>query len=117
MFRSLFGDSKDDRGGIERSPESQARVDDATRQLAFYQSETCWYCRKVRRTIDRLKLEIESRDVDRDRGHRQRLVTEGGSGAVPCLYIEHDDGRNEWLYESSDICDYLERRFGEATDS
>ncbi len=112
MLESWFGGTgKDDGGGAERSPEVQSAVDGATRKLALYHYETCWFCRRVRRTIDRLKLNIELRDIHRDREHHQRLVTEGRAGTVPCLHIENDDGSSEWLYESSDICAYLEGRF------
>jgi glutathione S-transferase len=31
---------------------------------------------------------------------------------VPCLRIDHDDGRSEWLRESADIIEYLEEHFG-----
>jgi len=113
MLESWFGDKgKDNGGGIERSPDVQTAVDTATRKLALYYYETCWFCRRVRKTIASLDLNIELRDIHRDRENRERLVTEGRSGAVPCLRIENDDGSSEWLYESSDICAYLESEFG-----
>jgi glutathione S-transferase len=113
MLESWFDDKGgNDGSGTERSPDVQSEVDGATRKLALYHYESCWFCRRVRGTIDRLKLNIELRDIHRDDEHRRRLVTDGRSGAVPCLHIENDDGVCEWLYESSDICAYLEGRFG-----
>lgn len=113
MLQSWFGRTrKKDRPGVDRSTEIQSKIDIETRKLSLYHYDACWFCKTVRRTIERLKLDIESRDIHRDPGHRRRLLTEGGSGTVPCLHIEHDDGRGEWLYESRDICCYLEGRFG-----
>ena len=111
MLESWFSDAGEG-GGTERSPEDQSKIDNATRNLALYHYESCWFCRRVRGTIERLKLNIELRDIHRDHTHHQRLVTEGRSGSVPCLHIENDDGTSEWLYESDDICAHLEGRFG-----
>lgn len=113
MLQSWFGEkSADNQNQVERSPDAQSKVDDATRKLALYHYESCWFCRSVRNTIEHLKLDIELRDIHRVAEQRQRLITEGGSGTVPCLCIEHDDGRVEWLYESRDIIAYLVSRFG-----
>ncbi|MGO2501847.1 MAG: glutaredoxin, partial [Cobetia marina] len=38
----------------------------------------------------------------------------GGRVKVPCLLITHDDGREEWMYESDTINAYLQERFGHA---
>ena len=42
--------------------------------------------------------------------NRQLLIDQGGKGTVPCLRIEEND-QVTWMYESSDIIDYLEKRF------
>lgn len=97
---------------IERSAEEQARVDAETRQLALYQFRTCPFCIKVRKEIARLGLNIETRDAQHDPQRRQELEQAGGKIKVPCLLITHDDGREEWLYESSDINAWLHQRFG-----
>ncbi|SFU74414.1 glutaredoxin family protein [Halomonas korlensis] len=99
---------------IERSPEAQARVDAACRDLALYQFRTCPFCIRVRKEIARLGLNIELRDAQRDPEHRRELAEGGGRVKVPCLKIAHADGANEWLYESDDINAWLHRRFGEA---
>jgi len=97
---------------IERSAEEQARVDAATRQLALYQFRACPFCIKVRKEIARLGLDIETRDAQHDPKRRQELAQAGGKVKVPCLLINHTDGREEWLYESSDINAWLHRHFG-----
>ncbi len=75
--------------------------------LALYEHELCPFCRMVRQATEDLSLTIESRNILREPGRQQELVEGGGRGMVPCLYIEHADGRVEWLYESADIIDYL----------
>ena len=99
---------------IERSPDEQARVDDACRHLALYQFRTCPFCIKVRKEIARLGLNIELRDAQLDPDHRRALAEGGGRVKVPCLRITHDDGTEEWRYESDDINAWLNHRFGEA---
>jgi glutathione S-transferase len=115
MLKSWFGEERGDASSsARRSPEAQSKIDEATSKLALYHYETCWFSGKVRSTISALNLSVELRDIHVDRAHHQRLIAEGGSGTVPCLFIEKDDGSVQWLYESSDISSYLENRF--ATD-
>lgn len=99
---------------VERSPEEQARVDEACRNLALYQFRTCPFCIKVRKEIARLGLDIELRDAQFDPDHRGALAEGGGRVKVPCLKIAYDDGPTEWLYESADINAWLHRRFAAA---
>ncbi len=113
MLESWFdGSAEKQAGTIERSNDAQAKVDSATAKLALYYYETCWFCGTVRATMNRLKLNIELRDIHGRDGHHQRLMTEGGSSSVPCLYVEHADAADEWMYESREISKYLEDRFG-----
>lgn len=97
---------------IERTLEEQARVDQACQRLALYQFRTCPFCIKVRKEIARLGLTIELRDTQLDPTHKQTLVEGGGKTKVPCLKISHEDGREEWLYESDDINKWLHQQFG-----
>ncbi len=99
--------------GIERTPDEQARVDEACRGLALYQFRSCPFCIKVRKEIARLNLDIETRDAQHDERHKAELMNGGGKVKVPCLRIERDDGQTEWLYESSDINRWLATRFGQ----
>jgi glutathione S-transferase len=38
-------------------------------------------------------------------------LAQGGKVQAPCLKITHDN-TVEWLYESGDIIDYLDEKFG-----
>lgn len=81
-------------------------------RLALYQFRNCPFCARVQATIERLGLAVEIRDVRQEPRYREELIREGGSSMVPCLRIEHADGRVEWMYESADIVDYLREHYG-----
>ncbi|MYL24223.1 glutaredoxin family protein [Vreelandella massiliensis] len=98
---------------VERTPEEQAEVDNACEKLALYQFRTCPFCIKVRKEMARLGLNIELRDAQLDPAHKKALQEGGGRVKVPCLKITHDDGHEEWMYESDDIIAYLHQRFGQ----
>lgn len=97
--------------GLVRSPEAQAAVDAACRQLALYQFKTCPFCIKVRQQLRRLSLNIELRDAQFDEANRAELEQGGGKVMVPCLKITGADGQVEWLYESDRINAWLQERF------
>ena len=96
---------------MKRSPEKQKQIDEQTKQLSLYQYNACPFCVKVRRSMKRLNLTIETRDPRQDENYRDELVREGGALKVPCLRVVSENGQVEWMYESSDIIDYLETRF------
>lgn len=98
--------------GVERSETEQADVDKACKDLTLYQFKSCPFCIKVRKHIAALSLPIETRDAQNDPTRRAELEQGGGRIKVPCLRIVQDDDSVEWMYESSDINDYLTRRFG-----
>ena len=98
---------------LERPPQAQRAVQEATRGLALYQFYACPFCIKTRRAIHALNLQIETRDARNDPRHRQALKSGGGMIQVPCLRIE-EGGEVRWMYESAQIIAYLERRFGES---
>ena len=98
--------------GVDRSEEEQSKVNEQCKSLALYQFKTCPFCIKVRKTIARLSLPIETRDAQHDKTHRADLEQGGGKVKVPCLRISEDDGSTTWMYESDDINQYLEKRFG-----
>lgn len=98
---------------IERTPEKQAEVDEACKALSLYQYDSCPFCMRVRHNIARLGLNIELKDTMREPLNERDLVVEGGSDMVPCLRIAEADDNVIWLYESTDIVNYLESRFGE----
>ena len=100
-----------------REPETQKRVDEATKSLKLYQYHACPFCVKVRRAMKRLNLDIELRDAKKGGLYRDELLKFGGKGRVPCLKIEEENGSETWMYESSDIVAYLEQRFQDAPSS
>lgn len=101
-------------GRIKRSPEEQQCVDNQTASMSLYQFYACPFCLKARRAFKRLGLKIETRDA-KNNPHRADLQTGGGQVKVPCLRIDKD-GETTWMYESSDIINYLEQRFGESSN-
>ena len=97
--------------GIQRSKSSQALVDQQTKAITLYQFKACPFCVKVRRAIKRQSLAIETRDAKRCEKAKQALLAGGGKLKVPCLKVENDDGGTNWIYESTEIINYLEQRF------
>lgn len=100
--------------GIVRPAAEQQAVDARTRNLALYHYPTCPFCLKTRRAAQRLSLNIELRDAQHDAAHRAALIAGGGKAQVPCLLITDAQGKQTWLYESSDINAWLAREFGGA---
>lgn len=98
--------------GIDRPAGEQARVDKETLGLTLYHFQSCPFCIKTRRAMKRLALNIELRDVQRNSTYRSELQAGGGEVKVPCLRIANSDGGVQWMYESADIIDYINRRFG-----
>ena len=98
--------------GVVRQPEDQQQADQQCRNLALYQFKTCPFCIKVRREIRRLSLNIELRDAQHGEQHREALLQGGGKAMVPCLRIMDEQGNSQWMYESGDIIQYLQKRFG-----
>ena len=90
---------------IKRAAAEQAAAQAKTTGLALYQRYACPFCVKTRRTIHRLNVNIEIRDI-KNTQYRDELVTQGGRAMVPCLRIE-ESGTVKWLYESNDIIRYL----------
>lgn len=97
--------------GVVRAVEKQKIVDEQSRHLVLYQFKTCPFCIKVRREMNRLSLSIEKRDAQKNPQHRADLLQGGGQVKVPCLQIKDEQGKVQWLYESSEINHYLHQRF------
>lgn len=93
------------------APERQTELDTQTANMAIYQYAACPFCIKIRRAVRRLGLNIELRDAKNNPEYRRELEQQGGMQQVPCLRIE-ESGSVTWMYESSDIADYLKQRFG-----
>jgi glutaredoxin len=80
--------------------------------LALYLTPYCPYCVRVRRAIDELGVEVEERDISKERRFRDELVRARGRSTVPVLRISRQNTRDEWMPESADIVAYLKERFG-----
>ena len=95
--------------GIKRSAEDQQAIDKQTATMALYQYEACPFCVKVRRSMKRNTLKIETRDAKRNEAFKAELLEKGGKLKVPCLKIQ-ENGEERWMYESSDIITFLEQK-------
>jgi len=94
-----------------RTRAHQAAVEREARQLTLYHRPTCPFCMKVFIALRRLDVPVERRNITADADARHELLAEGGRRMVPCLRID-EPPNTRWLYESDDIVDYLEKRFG-----
>lgn len=81
-----------------------------TTRLSLYYFRSCPYCVRVLIAMKRLGLEgkIELRNKRKHPEYAEELVEATGIAMVPCLRIEDDTGRDEWIHESLDIIDWLE---------
>lgn len=95
---------------VKRDAAVQAHIDRQTAHLSLYQFKACPFCVKVRRAMKRNGLNIQTRDAKGHISYRNELLSEGGKLKVPCLRIEQGESVS-WMYESSDIIQYLEGRF------
>ncbi len=95
---------------MQRSEQEQLQINAACKSLVMYEFHLCPFCIKVRRTLHKLNLPIALRDAKNNQQYRSELEQQGGKIQVPCLRIE-EDGEVKWLYESSDINQYLYSRF------
>lgn len=71
-------------------------------ELKFYYMESCPYCKKVIRYMDKNNISVEMADICKDPKNQEDLVRIGGLDQVPMLLI---DGKP--LYESSDIIEWF----------
>ncbi len=72
-------------------------------ELRLFVSDTCGYCRLVKKYIDDCgRTDVKYENISQSPEAAEELVTVGGKSQVPCLFI---DGKP--LYESSDIIQWL----------
>jgi glutaredoxin len=95
---------------LKRTSQAQQQVEAELQKLSLYQFFACPFCIKTRRAMYKLNLPIVKRNASEGSPYREELLQGGGKIKTPCLRIEKDDGV-EWMYESSDIIRYLEKRF------
>jgi glutaredoxin len=95
---------------LKRSTEQQAKVETELTAMSLYQFYACPFCIKTRRALYKLNLPMQTRDASAGSKFREELLTGGGAVKVPCLRIEQD-GKTQWMYESSEIIGFLQQRF------
>lgn len=96
---------------MQRSAEQQLQVENELASMALYELYACPFCIKTRRALRRLNLPMQRHDVQQGSPFRDELEQGGGRIQVPCLKI-CDGGEDLWMYESGDIIQYLQQRFG-----
>ena len=101
---------------LEREESEQAKVEEELKNYQLYEFEACPFCIKVRRTLRRLNLPMERRDVKRNHSFELELKEKGGKVMVPCLKMTQGDSV-KWMYESKDIVAFLEDKFRKANPS
>lgn len=79
--------------------------------LSLYYYDGCFFCGRVRKTLEDLGVRVEMRNILEDPQHLSDLVAARGRRTVPVLRIRKEGG-DEWMPESADIVAYLRRRFG-----
>lgn len=87
--------------------EQQAALDEQLASLSLYQLPACPFCVKVRRAMKRNGFNIELKNINQQANYQDELIKFGGKRKVPCLRIANEDGSDTWMYESSDIVNYL----------
>jgi glutaredoxin 3 len=79
--------------------------------LTLYVKTGCPFCAMVLHKLDELAVPFEERNIADD-GVIDELVARGGKQQVPYLV---DAECNVEMYESADIVEYLDKRFGGTT--
>ena len=84
-------------------------------ELALYHFDSCPFCRRVRRALERLGIEdqVELRDIFDNLEYRDELMAARGRPTVPVLRCSSGEGAPHYLPESADIIRFLEDRFGQ----
>jgi glutaredoxin 3 len=77
--------------------------------LTLYELSGCPYCRRVRRTLDRMDLAYEIRQVPPSHADRTDVQAVSGQTGVPIL-TDPNTGI-EGMAESTDIIEYLENTY------
>jgi glutaredoxin len=95
---------------LKRSVEVQTQIEKELVDLSLYQFFACPFCIKTRRAMYKLNLPVVTRNASQGSPFRDELLTQGGKIQTPCLRIEQE-GKVQWLYESSAIIQYLQQRF------
>ena len=77
--------------------------------MSLYQYKACPFCVKVKKKLRKHSLNIELKDAKNNKANKNDLKNLGGKLKVPCLKIGNNTGDIQWLYESKDIINFLEK--------
>lgn len=72
--------------------------------LELYYFDSCPYCQRVLKVVDKLNLKVSLLDIYDNTNHMQKLMYITGRKTVPCLFIN-----GEPMFESADIMAWLEK--------
>ena len=105
FFRRIFGQSPPAEPATPAAIAERHGVPapDQPRSLQLLAFDSCPYCRRVYRAVERLELDVPVGNIRRDADAHDLLVRLTGRTQVPCLVI---DGQP--LLESMHILDWLE---------
>lgn len=78
------------------------KIEIEEKKIVMYYRPTCYYCIKVKRILDELKIPVVYKDIS-DPVYLEELIRIGGKKQVPCLIIE-----DQVHYESSKIISVLQ---------
>ncbi len=84
--------------------------------LELYQMEDCQFCRKVRLKLEELDLDYIVRSARPGSKKRDFLGNSGRAAEIQVpLLVEQE--KNIFMFESGDICDYLEKTYRRSASS
>ena len=90
-----------------RTNEEQTTLDAKTSSWTLYHLEACPFCVKVRRQMKRRMVCMPMKDIGKDSVAWDELMAGGKLDQVPCLRYLDSNGNVQWMYESSDINEFL----------
>jgi len=76
-------------------------------KYSLYYHNMCPFCLRVLSVLPGVKENVQKRDVMRNPEFRQQQQKATGRTTVPCLLIEDEQGKEQWMYESADIIRFL----------
>lgn len=79
-------------------------------ELDFYYFDSCPYCQRVLKIINKHKINVNYKDIYSDTTNLQKLIAITGTKMVPCLFIDGDP-----MHESLDIMTWLEKNVDQLT--
>ena len=91
-----------------RDKNSQDLVNKITNSYKLYQYYACPFCVRVRRFFKRESINIRLIDA-KNEFLKKNLIQNGGMLKVPCLRVETKKNQVKWIYESSEIINFISK--------